>query len=311
MKIDWPKFWEQDRSDVEWLIEPILARGRGHSFFAKQKTGKSLLMLFLSTLLVELGYVVLYYDYEMSEADIYERLIDMGHGPESDFQRFHYDLLPDLPALDTHHGARRLIGLVDDVMKLYPDRHVVVVLDTMGRAVEGPENEADTVRGFYAHTGLALKQRGVTWARLDHAGKNVEVTSARGSSAKGDDVDVVWEIQRMEEGYSLRREAARMSWVPPNVKLQLCEDPLRFEVVAGLDPAGTQEFVAVLDGLGAARNLSVRETRALMRSLNLKATQSVVQAAVRHRKGNVTPGVAVPIPENVTLLRPHGETVAE
>jgi hypothetical protein len=240
----------------------------------------------------------------MSESDIYERLINMGHGPDSDFQRFHYDLLPDLPPLDTHHGARRLIGMVDDLQRIYQDRHLVVVLDTMGRAVEGPENDSDTVRAFYSHTGLALKQRGVTWARLDHAGKNLEVTSARGSSAKGDDVDVVWEIQKMEEGYALRREASRMSWVPPKVKLRLEEFPLRFEVVAGLDPAGTKEFIAVLDELGAAGNLSVREVRALMKSLNLKATQSVVQAAVRHRKGFVTPGIGVPIPENVTLL--HG-----
>lgn len=302
MKLDWPKFWEQDRSDIEWLIEPILARGRGHSFFAKQKTGKSLLMLYLATILVDLGHVVLYFDYEMSEADVYERLIDMGHGPGSDFSRFHYDLLPDLPPLDTQHGARRLIGLVDDVQRAYPSQHVVVVLDTMGRAVEGPENDADTVRAFYQHTGLALKQRAVTWARLDHAGKNLEVKTARGSSAKGDDVDVVWEIEKFDEGYGLRREAARMSWVPPNVKLHLLDDPLRFEVVAGLDPAGTHEFIAVLEGLGADRNLSVRDTRALMRSLNLKATQSVLQAAVRHRKGIVTPGVATPIPDNVTSI---------
>lgn len=305
MKIDWAKFWEQDRSDVEWLIEPILARGRGHSFFAKQKTGKSLLTLYLSTILVDLGHVVLYYDYEMSEADIYERLIDMGHGPESDFQRFHYDLLPDLPPLDTQHGARRLIGLVDDVQALYPDRHVIVVLDTMGRAVEGPENDADTVRAFYSHTGLALKQRGVTWARLDHAGKNLEVQSARGSSAKGDDVDVVWEITKLDEGYGLRREASRMSWVPPNVKLRLHDHPLRFEVVAGLDPAGTRELVELLDSHGAARGLSVRETRALLAALNEKATQSVLQAAVRNRKGIVTPlETAVP-PANVTPLIPR------
>lgn len=305
MKLDWAKFWEQDRSDVEWLIEPILARGRGHSFFAKQKTGKSLLLLYLATLLVKLGYVVLYYDYEMSEADVYERLIDMGHGPASDFHRFHYDLLPDLPPLDTQRGARRLIGLVDEVQTLYPDRHVVVVLDTMGRAVEGPENDSDTVRAFYSHTGLALKQRGVTWARLDHAGKNLEIKSARGSSAKGDDVDVVWEIEKFEEGYGLRREASRMSWVPPNVKLRLHDHPLRFEVVAGLDPSGTLGLIAQLDELGAARDLSVRQTRALLEALGLKATQSVLAAAVRHRKGFVTPGVATPIPDNVTPISTH------
>lgn len=311
MKIDWPKFWEQDRSDIEWLIEPILAKGRGHSLFAKQKTGKSLLTLYLATLLIEQGCSVLYFDYEMSEADVYERLIDMGHSDTSDFSRFYYDLLPSLPPLDTAVGARALLAVVDAWEAEHKGCHVAVVLDTMGRAVTGKENDADTIRDFYQHTGMALKRRGATWARLDHAGKNPEVTSARGSSAKGDDVDVVWEISKMDEGFRLRREAARMSWVPPKVDLALKETPLRFEVSAGIDPPGTLEFVAQLNALGADPDLSVRETRALMKSLGLSRTQAVVTATVRRRKGGVTPTVPAVLPQNVTPLPLGTRAVAE
>src|SRR5512132_1283773 len=33
-RIDWPTFWKQERVDTDFLIEPILARGRGHAFVA-------------------------------------------------------------------------------------------------------------------------------------------------------------------------------------------------------------------------------------------------------------------------------------
>ena len=39
---------------------------------------------------------VLYLDYEMTRADLRERLEDMGYGPDADLKRLHYALLPDL-----------------------------------------------------------------------------------------------------------------------------------------------------------------------------------------------------------------------
>src|SRR4051812_35397035 len=43
--IDWTEFWGRDRCETEWLVEPILAKGRGHALYAQHKVGKSLLTL--------------------------------------------------------------------------------------------------------------------------------------------------------------------------------------------------------------------------------------------------------------------------
>src|SRR5262249_19746449 len=46
--IDWAEFWSRDHTAAEWLVEDVLARGRGHSLYASRKSGKSLLMLWLA-----------------------------------------------------------------------------------------------------------------------------------------------------------------------------------------------------------------------------------------------------------------------
>lgn len=195
--IDWPSFWAKDRRDADWLYEDVLARGRGHSIFAGHKVGKSLLTLAIVVQLVVRGIVVIYLDYEMGEDDLYDRLGDMGYGPDTDLSRLHYALLPSLPPLDEPEGAKALFARVDAVAAAYAGVDVAVIIDTTGRAVAGEENSADTFRNFYRWTGLGLKQRGVTWARLDHAGKDA-AKGQRGSSGKGDDVDVVWRLNRTD-----------------------------------------------------------------------------------------------------------------
>src|SRR5215207_7410755 len=69
----------------------------------------------------------------------------------------------------------------------------------MSRAVAGEENSADTLRNFNRHTGSLLKRHGNTWWRADHSGKD-PTKGARGTSAKNDDVDIVWQLNRTESG---------------------------------------------------------------------------------------------------------------
>lgn len=286
MRIDWSSFWEQERHDVEWLIADVLARGRGHAFFAWQKTGKSLLLLALLTELVlrDPNVVILYFDYEMTEADVYERLCDMGHGPKTDFSRLYYDLLPDMDPLDTRQGAATLLRTVDEVQQAHPGKHLVVVLDTMGRAVSGEENSADTIREFYRHTGLGLKKRVVTWARLDHAGKDRE-KGQRGTSAKGDDVDIVWRIEKQDGGLILNREAARMSWVPAKVAFQIVQEPsLHFSYSPQVWPVGTQELMTLLDDLKVPVGCTIKMARDALTKAEIKRRNTVLSAAVRARK---------------------------
>lgn len=283
--VDWSKFWARDRRDADWLYDEILARGRGHSIYAGHKTGKSLLALWVVAQLIRLlDVVVIYLDYEMGEDDLYDRLADMGHGPESDLTRLYYALLPSLPPLDTPEGAAALLAHVDTVQAANEGRHVAVIIDTTGRAVAGEENSADTYRNFYRWTGIGLKQRGNTWARLDHAGKDAN-KGQRGSSAKGDDVDVVWKLTRTANGLELSRNASRMGWVPEKVTFRQVQDPhLRFVKVGADWPAGTKEIAAILDDLGVPLDAGERPAGNLFRQAGHTASQSLLRAAVRWRR---------------------------
>jgi hypothetical protein len=286
--VDWAAFWSRERNDADWLLDPFLARGRGHVLYAAQKAQKSLLMLWAVAKLAtgpEPIFAV-YLDFEMSEDDIFERLTDMGYGSHSDLSRLRYALLPSLPPLDQPEGAAALLDLVDLEQAARPDHHGVVIIDTTSRAVAGDENSADTIRAFYRHTGIGLKQRKLTWARLDHSGKDTS-KGQRGSSAKGDDVDVIWRLEATDGGVVLRRDAARMGWVPERVPLARHDDPLRFEVAPSASPPGTSELVDVLDALGVADDASVRASRLALTDAEKTARNVVLRAAVKARKARL------------------------
>lgn len=289
--IDWSTFWERDRTEADWLLEPVLARGRGHSIYAPHKQGKSLFTLWVVLQLIRAGVVVIYCDFEMTEDDVWERLVDMGCGPDTDLSRLRYWLLPVLSPLDTAKGATQLLGVIDEVQADFPDEHVAVILDTTSRAVEGPENDADTYQAFYSYTGMALKRRGITYARLDHAGKKLE-KGQRGSSAKGDDVDLVWELTRNQDGITLKRHLTRIRWAPEKVLFTMTEDPLDYVRAEEAWPAGTAECAAELDALGVPEDTTVRDAQAALKAAEKGARREIVGAAVRWRKAGTAAGTA-------------------
>ena len=104
-----------------------------------------------------------YVDYEMSEDDLLERLDDMGFTPDRPRAAL---LLPAADPATTRHrrGGTRAAALART------DHSVGVVIDTVGHAVEGEENAADTYHGFWQYTGRRLKRAGIGLARLDHEG---------------------------------------------------------------------------------------------------------------------------------------------
>ncbi len=281
--IDWTSFWEREHSDAEWTYDDVLARGRGHALWAKHKTGKSLLLLWIASQIVQRpDHAVLYLDYEMTESDLYDRLEDMGCGSGTDFSRFKYALLPSLPPLDTAEGGKALIELLGAAQEQAPECHFTVAIDTISRAVRGEENDADTYRAFYTHTGMLLKRLGVTWVRLDHAGH--EDKHQRGSSGKGDDVDVIWHLTPTANGLELKRDAARMSWVPERVVFKRSNNPLHYIRMVQDWPEGTQETALHLDRLKADPKITVRAARRLLQDHGVGVSQAVTAAAVRWRK---------------------------
>ena len=287
--VDWAEFWAKDQREADWLFDDVLARGRGHAIYAGFKTGKSLFTLSVAARLALQGVAVIYLDFEMGEDDLYDRLSDMGYGAGTDLSHLHYAVLPSQPTLDTALGALALFEKVDAVQKTHPDEHVAVVIDTTARAVAGEENSADTYRDFYRYTGLGLKQRGVTWARLDHSGKD-QSKGQRGSSAKGDDVDVVWRLVRTDNGIELRRDASRMGWVPAKVAFRQLAEPLRFVRIAEDWPSGTAEVATVLDGLDIAPEAGERPAGQALRNSGHQAGQHLVRAAQKYRRQRVADG---------------------
>lgn len=221
--VDWSTFWSDDVGEHEWLIEGFWPAGRAVLLHAPAKTGKSLFALYCAVELA-LGvrldsgeqfrppggeqFPVLYVDYEMTDADLRERLGEFGIGPTHDLSNLYYTLLTsEFGSLDTPGGASLFLAEVDRI------KPAVVILDTFGRAVDGDENDADTVRHFFANTGRPLRQRGISYLRVDHTGKDSS-KGARGSSAKNDDVDLIWSMQQTSEGFQVRSKS-RVSWVPP------------------------------------------------------------------------------------------------
>jgi AAA domain/DnaB-like helicase N terminal domain len=284
--IDWAAFWAQDHADEDWVYPDVLARGRGHALYAAHKAGKSLLALYMAAKVAteREPNVVCYLDYEMTEADVFDRLQDMGYGAHTDLSRLSYALLPSFPPLDTPEGGDALMRHLDAVQAKWPEHHLVVVIDTIGRAIYGEENSADTFRNFYTYTGIRLKRRGATWMRLDHAGKDAD-RGQRGSSGKGDDVDVIWNLTPTHNGVTLKRHRARMSWVPERVTLRLSDSPLSYVHMTAEDwPEGTATLANILDRLEVPLKATRREASMLLKSIDEGRSNALVGAALRFRK---------------------------
>ncbi len=219
--INWTDFWNQSFPAEDWLIEPIIPRNQLVVIFAPGGTGKSLLALYIAAALATGKEIfsepkpptsVLYMDYEMSQAVLYERLTAMGYGKDTDLTRLHYASLPPIGSLDKPEGAKQICDLARACQA------ELVIIDTFARAVEGAENDADTVRNFYRWTAINLKQEGRSLMRIDHAGKDLK-KGARGTSAKNDDVDLVWQMTKVDGRLVMIRQKHRHTWIPERINL--------------------------------------------------------------------------------------------
>jgi Bifunctional DNA primase/polymerase, N-terminal/AAA domain len=288
--INWDRFWSTDKTDEEWLAWPLIPRGRAIALYAPAKAGKSTVLLAVVAALaagqpILGGYTAppcrcLYIDLEMTEADLHERLTELGYGPETDLTNLHYALLPSLPPMDTIEGAKALLDLVHHTQAEF------VAIDTFGRAVQGDEDKADTVRAFYRHTGLALKAAGITYLRTDHSGKDT-TKGQRGSSAKNDDVDLVWSLARINDGITLTRTHSRISWVPPEVKIRRHENEITeylLDLQAETFADGTATRAKLLDELGLTTDTGFNETGRAIRAAGHKMAANHIRDAIRFRK---------------------------
>jgi hypothetical protein len=286
--LDWAAFLADEDSPSAWLAEPILPAGAQVAIWARAKVGKSLLLLDVSAALasgrpllggsaVEPVHVV-YVDMENPAGDLRERVLDLGYTASSDLSRLHYFHMPALPPLDTDLGGAVLAAQVERFGA------VLVVIDTTASSVHGGENDADTYRAFYRYSGRRLRATGTALARLDHGGKD-RTKGQRGSSAKDDDVDVVFEMVDVGGPLVLRRTRSRFPWVPNEVRFQRETEPVLRHVLEPMAvPPGTMDAAREIDALGLPLEVSVRAATAALRQSGNGRRLEVVLAALKYRR---------------------------
>ncbi|MEU9264586.1 AAA family ATPase [Streptomyces sp. NPDC048251] len=203
-RLDWFEAFDTDFSKVDWLPGKFMERGQQVAIVGDGKVGKT---LFVHDWLYRgvsgrpfLGdrprerLRVLYFDRENSLRDIVTRMMAFGAKPDDLQERFDYRRFPKFSGgLDSAQIA--ILELMAIVEASEPD---VVVLDTISRFIEGKENDSDTWLALYRRLHAPLKDKGIACVRLDHMGKDSE-RGSRGSSAKSQDVDHVWELTRVDE----------------------------------------------------------------------------------------------------------------
>jgi hypothetical protein len=278
-RINWQAFWDNDHDDEQWAIPNFLAEGRQHALFARGGQGKSLFTLALTTPAAINGTNILYCDYEMTQADLASRLEALGYGPETNLEHLHYLSLPSIPPLDTIEGGRTLVTYA---------RHVqaqIVIVDTAARAVAGPEDKADTYRDLYKWTGVPFKRDGTTVLRIDHAGHQ-NTGAARGSSAKNDDVDVVWELTVTDDTATLTARKTRMGWVPKTARWAINRNgPLTYTTSNAPGwPEHTKTIADILDAAQIDLTATYTQARAAIPETAPGRRKGTILAAQRYRR---------------------------
>lgn len=301
-RLDLATLLSGDTPDREWVVEQLLPAGAAVSLVAEGGTGKSLLALALSLhvprgrsfagLDVPRARRVLYVDCENSRDDLRDRLRDLGETPESvvDLDNLTLLHLPDLPPLDTASGGSALLAIVD-AYQLEPGD--LVVLDSQQRVTAGPENDSDTQRAYYRHTGQPLKKLGLTVLRTDNTGKNAE-RGARGSSGKRDDVDLEWMLAKADSDgtkVTLRPGKTRLPDVAGLTLAVDHDDDGQLSYSSAGDPfrALVDACARELDRLGLTYDAGYRPAMDALtkrpRTGAVRYPRAVVRAAVKARQG--------------------------
>lgn len=219
-RLNLAELMDPDRPPREYVVEPMVAVGTSLALVAPAGHRKSLLLLGLA-LAVARGDAqfagmeiprprkVFYLDMENTEDDLRERLESFGVTPSDDLSRFILVSLPAMEPLDTAKGGKELLAALDAYGMEPGD---LVVLDSYQRVTEAGENDSDTTRGYYRHTGVHLKARGFTVIRTDNTGKDAS-KGARGSSGKRDDVDVEYLLKSEGEYIEVKTGKVRQRGV--------------------------------------------------------------------------------------------------
>ena len=313
--LDWTELFTTDYGAVKLLLGQLMAPGQQIAIVGDGKAGKSLFVQeWLWRMVAGFQFLgdrpqapirVTYLDAENGRPELQSRMISFGAHPEH-LTNLTYLSFPPIRPLDTPGGGQDLLAIAQAT------RADLIVLDTVSRFISGVENDADTWLNLYRHTTLKLKAAGIGSIRLDHLGKDSE-RGARGSSAKTQDIDHVWELRAQGGGVlSLKRTHTRTGIGPEEFTIlrhgrtvddQWVPGGTRHEVMTFGERAtlleGSPEWIAdQLDRAGVPTTYGRDRLRAECARLGIEAKTSKLETVAKIRKGreNLPPDLP-PAPE--------------
>ncbi|GHE84881.1 AAA family ATPase [Streptomyces fumanus] len=312
--LDWNQHFATDFGNVQLLPGKLMAPGQQITVVGDGKAGKSLLVQeWLWRMASGQSFLgdrpqdpisVLYVDAENGHADIQERFLSYGAGPGR-MGLLTYASFPPIRPLDTAGGGADLLAMVGEA------EAQVVCLDTVSRFISGPENDADTWLALYRHTLLPLKRAGIASIRLDHMGKDGE-RGARGSSAKTQDVDHVWELRAQGGGTLLLKRTHTRTGIGPDQFVIVRQSRrhgdhympggtrhvlMEYDQMQEATEGSVEWLVAQIDRLGLPDDAGNPRTKAALAQAGIKAAKVKIEAAVRTRKNRDNSGSRNGFPE--------------
>ncbi|MGX1116363.1 hypothetical protein RKD37_001726 [Streptomyces ambofaciens] len=312
--LDWNEHFATDFGNVALLPGKLMAPGQQITVVGDGKAGKSLLVQeWLWRVATGQSFLgdrpqdpisVLYVDAENGHQDIQERFLSYGGGPGR-MGLLTYASFPPIRPLDTAGGGADLLAMVGEA------EAQVVCLDTVSRFISGPENDADTWLALYRHTLLPLKRAGISSIRLDHMGKDGE-RGARGSSAKTQDVDHVWELRAQGGGTLLLKRTHTRTGIGPDqfvIVLQARRHGdhylpggtrhvlMEYDQMQEATEGSVEWLVTQIDRLGLPDDAGNPRTKAALAHAGIKAAKVKIEAAVRTRKNRDNLGSRNGFPE--------------
>ena len=297
---------DPDRPPREYVVDPLLAAGSSASLVAPAGQRKSLLALAMALAVARGDYEfagmpiprarrVCYVDLENTQGDLRERLLSFGVTRDEVLERFILVSLPDMKPLDTAQGGEDLLAVVS-AYGLEPGD--LLVLDSYQRVTEAAENDSDTTRGYYRHTGVRLKAHGLTVLRLDNTGKDPS-KGARGSSGKRDGVDAEYLLRSDGDYIEFSVGKGRQQGVV-GLSIYVSTDadgrttfrpgassPARVEARSQVS-----ECVALLDRLGVPLDASQRAVEKALEAVAADGPRTVWREAVKVRLDRAEAAVA-------------------
>ncbi|MFC5677794.1 AAA family ATPase [Aeromicrobium endophyticum] len=284
---------DPDRPPREYVVEPMIAAGSSVSLVAPAGARKSLVLLAIALavargdedfagMAIPRGRRVLYVDMENTEDDLRERLLSFGVTPGDQLDRFILLSLPSMDPLDSAKGGREFTEAVDS-FGLEPGD--MVVLDSYQRITEAGENDSDTARGYYRHTGMALKARGLTVVRTDNTGKDAS-RGARGSSGKRDDVDIEYLMESRGDFIDIKTGKARQRGVSAmTLRVRVEDERTTFHSDQSAAPhSRTRACVRVLDEMAVPNEAGERKAAAALKDSEVEFPRTVIRDAVKLRQ---------------------------